>query len=201
MLDAVCYTMRQMASGKNFIKLPKAKLPSFPSKKNGKNRRVNSIFKTIGVYVLIGLSILVFISSFSNSGIGGDEIPLSQVINEIKEEKVEKVSLEGEKVMVDYKQSLPAEAGKDSDKTAQSRKEAGESIYRIFESAGVDPSKVNIEIKDMSWQQNWVSIIGTVLPILVMVGFFLLIFRQAKDGAQGIFSFGPSRARLFTKYQ
>ena len=174
------------------MKLPK-KLPSFSAKKNGgKNSRMNSILKTIGVYALIGLAILVFISGFSSNGTSGEEIPLSQVINEIKEDKVEKVSLEGEKVMIDYK---------NSDDTAQSRKESGESIYRIFESAGVDPSKVNIQVKDMSWQQNWVSVIGTVLPILVMVGFFLLIFRQAKDGAQGIFSFGQSRARLFTKDQ
>jgi ATP-dependent metalloprotease FtsH len=181
-----------MASGKNFIKLPKTKLPSFSSKKNGKNNRMSSIIKTIGVYALIGLAILVFVSSFSGGNSSGNEVPLSQVINEIKEGKVEKVSLEGEKVAVKLK---------DSEKQEFSRKEAGESIYRIFESAGVDPSKVNIEIKDMSWQQNWVSVLGTVLPILVMVGFFLLIFRQAKDGAQGIFSFGQSRARLFTKDQ
>lgn len=181
-----------MASGKNFIKLPKAQLPSFSSKKNGKQSRMNSILKTIGVYALIGLAILIFVSSFSNSDTSGKQIPLSQAINEIKEEKVEKISIEGEKVVVDYK---------DSDETAISRKEPGESIYKIFESAGIDPSKVNIEIKDMSWQQNWLSVIGTVLPILVMVGFFLLVFRQAKDGAQGIFSFGQSRARLFTKDQ
>lgn len=174
------------------MKIPKAKLPSFSGKKNGKTNKTNSILKTIGIYSLIGLAILVFISSFQGASPSSDEIPLSQVINEIKEDKVEKVSLEGEKVVIDYR---------DSDKTAQSRKEAGESIYKIFESAGLDPSKVNIEVKDMSWQQNWVSIIGTVLPILVMVGFFLLIFRQAKDGAQGIFSFGQSRARLFTKDQ
>lgn len=182
-----------MANGKNFIKLPKTKIPSFSGKKNGKQNRMNSIIKTIGIYVLIGLAVMVFVSGFSGgSSSSGDQIPLSQVINEIKEDKVEKVSLEGEKVIVDYR---------DSDKAAESRKEAGESIYRIFESAGVDPSKVNIEVKDMSWQQNWIGIISTVLPILVMVGFFLLIFRQAKDGAQGIFSFGQSRARLFTKDQ
>ena len=164
-----------MANGKNFIKLPKNKFTSsFSGKKNGnpKQSRMNSIIKTVGIYALIGLAILVFLSGFSNSSESGSEIPLSQVINEIKEGKVDKVSLEGEKVVVDYK---------DSDTTGQSRKEAGESIYRIFESAGVDPSKVNIEVKDMSWRQNWISIIGTVLPILIMVGFFLLIFRQAKD--------------------
>lgn len=180
-----------MASPKNLLKIPKTKLSSpFSGKRNGQKNRLNSILKTIGIYVLIGLAILVFLGGFSNSSSTGSEIPLSQVINDIKENKVDKVSLEGEKVVVDLKGEK---------EKVFSRKEEGESIYKIFESAGVDPSKVNIEIKDMSWKQNWVSILGTVLPIVVMVGFFLLIFRQAKDGAQGIFSFGQSRARLFTK--
>lgn len=181
-----------MSNGRNFIKIPKSKLPNFSGKKSGKGNPMNSIIKTIGIYVLIGLAIMVFLSGFSGTGNSSKEVPLSQVINEIKEEKVEKISLEGEKVVVDYK---------DSEENGQSRKETGESIYRIFESAGVDPSKVNIEVKDMSWQQNWVAIIGTVLPIIIMIGFFLLIFRQARDGAQGIFSFGQSKARLFTKDQ
>lgn len=180
-----------MANGKNFIKIPKNKIPSL-GRKNGKGSRMSSIIRTIGVYVLIGIAVMVLLGGFSGTGSNGKDVPLSQVINEIKEDKVERISLEGEKVIVNYK---------NSDETATSRKEAGESIYKIFESAGVDPSKVNIEVKDMSWQQNWVAIIGTVLPILVMVGFFLLIFRQARDGAQGIFSFGQSKARLFSKDQ
>ncbi len=177
-----------MANGRNFIEIPK----TFSGKKNGKGSRMNSIIKTIGIYALIGLAIMVFLSGFSGAGNTNKDIPLSQVINEIKEDKVDKISLEGEKVIIDYK---------NSEENGQSRKEAGESIYRIFESAGVDPAKVNIEVKDMSWQQNWIAIIGTVLPILIMVGFFLLIFRQAREGAQGIFSFGQSKAKLFTKDQ
>ncbi len=182
-----------MASAKNLLKLHKTKLPSFNGKKNGaKKSKINSIIKTIGVYALIGLAILIFVGSFQDSGSSDDEMPLSGVISAIKEDKVEKISLEGEKVIVDFK---------GEEKDAFSRKEPGESIYKILESSGVDPSKVKIQIKDISWQQNWVSIIGTVLPILLMVGFFFFIFRQAKDGAQGIFSFGQSRARLFTKDQ
>ena len=88
---------------------------------------------------------------------------------------------------------------KDSDQKLTSRKEEGESIYKILESSGVDPSKVSIEVKDLSLQQTWVSVLGAVLPIILMVGFFLLIFRQAKDAGQGIFSFAQSRAKLFTK--
>lgn len=189
-----------MAMPKNLLKLPKAKLPSqFLSRKSGNGKSgannknpLRQIVKTIGIYALIGLAILVFLSGFSGSGSSGDEVAISQVIDQVKNGKVEKLSIEGDKIIVDIK---------DEDKDQVSRKEAGESIYKILESAGVDPSKANIEIKDISWQQNWIAILSTVLPILLMVGFFFLIFRQAREGAQGIFSFGQSRARLFTKDQ
>ncbi|MBI2593126.1 ATP-dependent metallopeptidase FtsH/Yme1/Tma family protein [Candidatus Daviesbacteria bacterium] len=178
-----------MPTSKNFIKIPKTKIPYPFSKKNGKNR-LNTTIKTIAVYILIGLAVLILLGGFSGNTQTGSEIPLSQVINEIKEDKVEKISLEGDKIKVDYR---------GEEKDAISRKEAGESIYKVLESAGVDPGKVSIAITDISWKDNWISVIGTVLPILLMVAFFFFIFRQAKDGAQGIFSFGQSRARLFTK--
>lgn len=183
-----------MANSKNFIKIPKTKINSpFSGKRNGGSKnRINSIIKTIMVYVFIGVAVLVLLGGFPNNTSEGSEVPLSQVISDIKQDKIEKISLEGDKVLIDYKGDV---------KDAVSRKEPGESIYKVFESSGVDPSKVNIEVKDISWQQNWITVIGTVLPILLMVAFFFFIFRQAKDGAQGIFSFGQSRARLFTKDQ
>src|SRR5688572_11396661 len=92
-----------MANDKSFMKISKSKIPSpFQGKKNGKKAPMNSILKTVGIYVLIGLAIMVFVSGFSGAGDKSEEIPLSQVINEVKEDKVDKISLEGEKVIVDY---------------------------------------------------------------------------------------------------
>lgn len=117
-------------------------------------------------------------------------MPLSTIINEIKEGKVDSLEVEGEKVRVDYKEE---------GKFAVSRKEEGESIYQVLKNADVDPKIVTISVKDTSLQNAWLSILGTILPIIVMVVFFMLIFRQARDAGQGIFSFGQSRAKLFTK--
>ena len=85
-----------------------------------------------------------------------------------RENKVEKIDVEGDKVIVDYK---------DSDKIAEARKEPGESIYQTLKNADVDTKNVAIEVKDISWQQNWLGLLGTILPIALMIGFFFLIFR------------------------
>lgn len=151
-----------------------------------------SILKGFGVYVLIALAILVFIAGLSGDGKSNDEVPISQVVQDVKDDKVEKLELEGNKVTVDYK---------DSDRFVTSRKEEGESIYKIFESAGVDPKKASINIKDTTWQQALFGLLGAILPILIIFGLFMFIFRQAKDAGSGIFSFGQSRAKLFSKDQ
>ncbi len=152
--------------------------------------RLLSFLKGIGVYVLIGLAALIFFTGLSDGDKKGNEVPLSNIVSDVKDGKVEKLNLEGDRVEAIYKEK---------GKTATSRKEDGESIYQVLKNSDVDPKKVTIEIKDVSWQQAWLGILSTVLPILVMIIFFALIFRQARDAGQGIFSFGQSRARLFNK--
>jgi cell division protease FtsH len=166
-----------MANGKRKVKLSQNKL--------------TSLLKGISIYILVALAALFFFYSFSgDKSQQKSDTPISQVITLIKEDKVEKLNLEGDKVIVKLK-------GEDGELV--SRKEEGESIYKVLESSGVDPSKVNIDIKDLSFQQAWMGILGAVLPILLMVGFFFLIFRQASSAGQGIFSFAQSKAKLFNK--
>lgn len=166
---------------------------------NGKKRfnklpqnKFLSILKGMAVYALIALAALIFFYQLSGPPTQESEVPISQIIREVQEEKIEKITLEGDKIIADIK---------DSDEVLTSRKEAGESIYKILEASGVNPTTVDIEVTDLTFRQAWMGILGAILPILLMVGFFFLIFRQAREAGQGIFSFAQSRAKLFTKDQ
>lgn len=157
------------------------------------NKRILAVVKGLAVYALIAIAALIFFYQVSGGPANlGNEVPISQIINQIKEEKVEKISLEGDKIVAEVK---------NSDQKLISRKEAGESIYKILESSGVDPKSVTIEVKDLSLQQAWVGILSAILPILLLVGLMFLLFRNAREAGQGIFSFAQSRAKLFTKDQ
>ncbi len=160
------------------------KMPKLPQNK------LFSVLKGAMVYVLIGVAALVFFVNLSGGFTPTDLVPLSQVITEIKDGKIERLDLEGDKVTAKLK---------DSDKTLQSRKEPGESIYQILKNSEIDPKSVQIDIKDISMQQAWSSILGTVLPILLMGIVIFFIYRQAREGASGIFSFGQSKAKVFSK--
>lgn len=154
------------------------------------NKKGSSIIKTIAIYILITFALLMFFYQISGPTTSGNEVPISSLVSGIKDGKVTKITLEGDKITAETKDS--------SDKLI-SRKEEGESIYKILESAGVDPKKVTIAVKDLSMQQAWVGILSAILPILLLVGLMFLLFRNAKEAGQGIFSFGQSKARLFSK--
>ncbi len=172
---------------------------------NGKKKsptpyqKISGLLRGALVYLLIGLAALIF---FTNAAGGNSEktpqTPISQIIADIKDNKVEKLMLEGDKISAKYRDGDNATGG---NKTLISRKEEGESIYRILESAGVDPKTVAIEIKDTSMQEIIGAVIGSVLPFLLFGVLFFFIFRQAKEAGQNVFSFGQSKAKIFNKDQ
>ncbi len=157
------------------------------------NKQLWGFLKGLAVYILIAFAALMFFYQVSGGpATSGNEVPISQIINQTKEGKIQKISIEGDRVI--------AEA-KDAPQKLISHKESGESIYKILDSSGVDPKGVTIEIRDLSFQQAWVGVLSAILPVLLLVGLMFLLFRNAREGAQGIFSFAQSRARLFTKDQ
>lgn len=157
------------------------------------NKQVWGFLKGLAVYILIALAALMFFYQFTGGPTtSANEVPISQIIGDIKEGRVSKITLESDKVTAEFKES---------GQKLTSTKEPGESIYKILASSGVDPTKVTIEIRDLSLQQAWAGILSAILPVLLLVGLMFLLFRNAREGAQGIFSFAQSRARLFTKDQ
>lgn len=170
-------------------------------KKNGKNGSNGKHGKKVWEFgfhlnlknIFIGLFVAFILLSML-SGIGDRasllvEKPLTTVITDVKEGKVERIEVEETKLTVFYK-----------DKTQfTSHKEPQESLIKVFEGAGVDPKAVEIKVKDISMGQVWLGIVGNVLPLVLTVVFFLFLFRQARGAQDSIFSFGQSKARIFAK--
>jgi len=161
--------------------------PTMPPKKENEPSNRWKGFLLYSVFALI--SLLVVISLF-NPLPSENEVPLSQALNDIKQNKVENLKVEGNKVEVDYKEGENKVAYKDN-----------ESIFRILETSGINASDIEVSVKDQSSSDIWFGVLTTFLPMVLLIGFFLLIFRQAKDSQGSLFSFGQSRAKLFNKDQ
>lgn len=150
----------------------------------------NSPWRGYVIYGILALMLFLIFVNFSSQGISsGEKISLSQALLDIKSDSVKKIEVDGDKVNLTYKD--------DTSKVAQ--KEQNESLVATFEASGIDPAKVSLEVKDNSTTELVGSLLINFLPIIIIVAVFFLIFRQAREGANSVFSFGQSKAKRFNK--
>ncbi len=145
--------------------------------------------KNIFIGLFVAFLLLSMLGSFSRTASLYPEKPLSTLITDVKAGKVEGIEVEESRLTVKLK----------GGEQYSSHKEPQESLVRQLESAGVYPKSVEIKVKDLSVGQIWVGLISNVLPLVLTVLFFLFIFRQARGAQDSLFSFGQSRARIFSK--
>jgi len=134
----------------------------------------------------LGFSFLV---SLRMQAPGKEKIPLSRVLNDIKEGKIEKIEVEDSRLYLTYK----------GGQVFLSQKEPGVSFTETLKSADISPQEVNLVVKDLPISGALLDIISTVVPAALMVFFFVYLFRQTKGAQESIFSFGKSTARVFAK--
>ncbi|KKR72851.1 MAG: ATP-dependent zinc metalloprotease FtsH, partial [Candidatus Woesebacteria bacterium GW2011_GWA2_40_7] len=121
---------------------------------------------------------------------GGDNnVEISQLLNDIKSNKVDKVQIQANKMIVTYKDGT----------TKLSTKEDSEGFSQLLKDSGIDPTSVKFAVLDQSLTKTLADIAGIVLPLILMAAFFYYIMRAQSKGAQDIFSFGRSRAKIFAK--
>ncbi|OIO15154.1 cell division protein FtsH [Candidatus Gottesmanbacteria bacterium CG23_combo_of_CG06-09_8_20_14_all_37_19] len=138
--------------------------------------------------IIISILLLMFVSASDVSRLYPQK-PLSNLIGDVKNSDVKKIEVIDSKLIATYK----------DEKIYTSYKETQSSIYEVLKDSGVDPNQVEIEIKDTTGGAIWFNILSNVLPLLLMVGFFLFLIRQARGAQDTLFSFGQSKAKLFAK--
>lgn len=156
------------------------------------------LLQTFLLYItlfLLGLFVLDRISSESSffSSQQVREIPLTQVIEEVRDGKVKQIVVKGQDLMVELKSGEKVRSRKDT---------PTESLVTLLREAGIEnPSRqVTIVSKQGFFESVGGSIVGNVISILTFLLAFMLIMRFASRGAVGnLLDIGKSSARLFTK--
>ena len=163
-------------------------------KKNAKGKKQFQFKLKVNLWTVALTFLVIFfvipgiIAAFQTIGTSNNE-NISQILTDIKAGKVDKVTVDSTKLIVTYK-----DGG-----IKLSTKEDGESFSEVLKNSGIDPAGVNYEVVDQSLSKVMGNVLGIVLPILLMVGFFYFILKAQNKGAQDIFSFGRSRAKVFAK--
>ena len=124
------------------------------------------------------------------TGNGSNIIPLSQLVNDVREEKVQHIKVTGQDITVDYK----------SGEKKVSRKEESQNLVEVFKASNIDPSSVDTEIVTPSLFTTFFGFFANyILPALIIGFLILILMRKQMGGSDGIFAMGKSRAKLFNK--
>ncbi|MDP2741456.1 MAG: ATP-dependent zinc metalloprotease FtsH [bacterium] len=122
-----------------------------------------------------------------------NEISATQLVNDINQDKINKITVSGNQLTVRYV----------GNKTATSMKEDGSSLTDLLNNLGVNKEKLqNIEIdivpiKEDVWSWLMPILIFGILPLVVFGLFFWTMIKQAKSGAVQVFDFTKAKARIF----
>ena len=141
--------------------------------------RVNLTPKNIFLWIIIAtILLLMFLGSRDVSKLFPEK-SLSTLVSDVKSGQVKKIEVIDNKLLATYK----------DDKIYSSHKEVQDSLYKVLTDSGVDPKSVEITVKDTTGGALWINLISNILPIILMVGFFLFLIRQARGAQDTIFSF------------
>ncbi len=149
---------------------------------------MNSTVKTIVVWVVILLSIVVLYEVIKSGGANKEqEINFSKFMNEVDQGNVKTVTIAGSEVHGQFRNEnsnfrtvVPTDYP---------------DMIKILREKGVDTT-----VKDMS-SGNWQSYVMFFGPLLLLGGFWFFMIRQMQTGGNKALSFGKSRARLLSMQQ
>jgi cell division protease FtsH len=82
-----------------------------------------------------------------------------------------------------------------------STKEPEIGVVETLRILGVNEDKllsIKVTVAPRSAWDGWLTILGTLLPLILIGGFFFFILRQAQGAGNQALSFGKSRARMFS---
>ena len=166
-----------------------SKKQSADSKKKVVKFKTKFSWKNVLLYFFLTVFALFFFSAFASPPSNAKQVPLSDVIQAVKQDQAAEIVSSNSKL----------EVTKKNGEVITANKEESADVYTLFSDAGVDLTSTKVTVKDESGSANWISITSALLPVLLMIAFFYFIFRQARGTQESIFSFGQSKAKLFNK--
>lgn len=157
-------------------------------KKESKTKGARGVFGNVFFYVFFAITVYLLLGMLFQANVEKDERPISEVIKLINDGKVQDVVVSRDDIDVLLRDGT----------RFVSKKEGGVSFDEVLSNNNVDISKIagKVEIKSkITFDQVVSPILMFGIPFLLI----FMIFRQMRSASGEIFSFGRSRARVFSK--
>lgn len=151
---------------------------------------MNPIIKNVIVFLVAMIAVGAFFSLYTAGPQKPETVGIETLIAQITDEKVKKIEVKGETLVVELSDG----------KKEIAHKESGESFSTLLKNFDVSPEKtgkIELSIEDQT-KNFWINTILSFLVPFLLLGFFVfLMIRQLQGANMRALSFGASRARKF----
>ncbi len=155
---------------------------------------MNSRNQSYVIYVLLFIAIIaILVYQFTQQGNTQDILTINEVAADVQAGKIARIVENENRLRVVYQDGSQRDANIEPNATL-----VEQLINLGVKSDQLVPTKVKIEIKPPSAWLSVLTLLGYVLPFILLAGVFFFIFRQAQGSNNAAMSFGKSRARMFT---
>jgi cell division protease FtsH len=155
-------------------------------KKRNKN---TNILRTVALYVILALVATFLFFTFLQPQKNTEQKNITDVIALIKDKKVKDIVVDGNNITANLKDGT----------SVKTSKESSVSFDEILKNSDINPTSVTWRVVNNDTTQTIINVLLTLLPVLLIVGFFYFFLRQAKTTGDNLLSFSRSRARVFNK--
>ncbi len=135
----------------------------------------------------------MLVYNFNQPSFSQEQVSFSTLAEDVKAGKVKQIIENEDRLQITYKDGTEA----------TSQKENSATLVEQLTALGVTQdeiaaSNLELQVKAPSAWLGLATILGYILPFLLLVGVFWFFFRQAQGSNNAAMSFGKSRARMFT---
>lgn len=163
--------------------------------------------QSMGMYVILGIMILAFISMLmAGPNTNTVELSYSEFLQKVKVGDIKSVEIEKESSsLIAHPKTQPAVVKKETKetiKTLYGEQKAPVLQYKVL--TPNDPSlitklesaNVDVNVKKPSDSSQWMNILGSLLPLIILIFFGVMIAKGIQAGGSQAMSFGKSKAKL-----
>ncbi|MCB0044197.1 MAG: ATP-dependent zinc metalloprotease FtsH [Caldilineaceae bacterium] len=145
----------------------------------------------IYLLLLVALGAFLYTTLERRPSANASTIALADVAEKVRAGEIARITIKDDRFFVEQRNG----------EALQSRKEEDTGLVETLGNLGVTTEQLNavkIEVATPTLWENWGGLLMTLLPLLLLAGFFIFILRQAQGGGNQAFGFGKSRARMFS---
>ena len=154
--------------------------------------------RSFGIWLMVGLLALIFITSMLGGPVTSTkELSYTEFLSKVRSAQIEKVTV--------GKDTLTAYPINDSIKTNVAGKEKETALlrYKVNIPANdntlyptLEENNVNIEIQNINDNTSLWGIMGSALPIILIIAFLVIMAKMIQTGGSQALSFGKSKAKM-----